>query len=188
MVLKNISYLKNKVQMFSHQPSAAEHKIGNISYRLFFSPYSSIQVQTDGLCLLSINWGDRRIEDWSLSSLSWVYWNPNSFSWKNVQSRQWKQISNRTNSTTVYARTLWWPLRLSTRVPWRKAVREMSRVTWTLFQYIWSTWGWADPLSLIHLHRSMSHENMIPHVNLLNTRPPAAPHKPFLRVGWGQPK
>lgn len=104
MVLKNISYLKNKVQMFSHQPSAAEHKIGNISYLLFFSPNSSIQVQTDGLRFLSINWGDKRIEDWSLSSLSWVYWNPNSFSWKNVQSRQWKQISNRTNSTTIYAR------------------------------------------------------------------------------------
>ena len=73
-------------------------------------------------------------------------------------------------------------------VPCRKAVKEMSRVTWTLFQYIWSTWGWADPLSLIHLHRSMSHENMTPHVNLLNTRPPAAPCKPFLRVSWGQPK
>ena len=29
---------------------------------------------------------------------------------------------------------------------------------------------------------------MTPHVRLLNTRPPAAPRKPFLGMGWGQPK
>lgn len=148
----------------------------------FFSPNSSIQVQTDGLRFLSINWGDReelRTEACHhcpecteiLTALAGKM--SKAGSENRFQIGQTPQLSM---------------LEPQGRANWFLGGRQSKK---------WAEWpgpcsnifevlgDGLDPLSFIHLHRSMSHENMTPHAGSSIQDLQLHHVKPFLGMGGG---